>query len=98
MILVDAHEREKNLKSLTKEMNQKDLLLGLQALCQILILGLAMFPLRTPISIRKSLILQAPVFRHADLGLSGCNPASTKECQVACAKANTHVQKINRIT
>jgi len=31
MILVDAHERERNLESLTKEMNQEDLLLGLQA-------------------------------------------------------------------
>jgi len=30
MILVDAQERERNLESLTKEMNQEDLLLGLQ--------------------------------------------------------------------
>ena len=31
MILVDAHEQEKNLESLTEEMNQENLLLGLQA-------------------------------------------------------------------
>ena len=45
--------------------------------CQVPILGLAMLPLRTPISNRKSLILHALGSGHADSGLSGCNPRST---------------------
>ena len=43
---------------------------------QVLILGLATIQLRTPISNKKFLILQAPISGHANPGLSGCNPAS----------------------
>jgi len=45
--------------------------------CQVSILGPAMLPLRTLISIRKFTNVQAPKSGHAGSGLSEYNPTST---------------------
>jgi len=76
--VVDAREQEGGIsRNSDKEDGTGEPSDAFSSVCQVLILGLAMLLLCTPVTNRIFTNVQAPGSGHADLGLSECNLMST---------------------
>ena len=98
IILEEAPELERDLESQIKEIGSGESATKPPSLRQVLVLGHAMLPLRLWLASDSLWYSSAPISRHADVGLSGCNSASTEKSQMVCTKANIHGQEIDEIT